>query len=55
MRKTNLLITLTTTLTLSMAALTACTVAEASTHAETDITAVETTESMTTTAAHILH
>ena len=35
MRKTNLLITLVTTLTLSMAALTACTVAEASTHAST--------------------
>ena len=35
MRKTNLLLTLTTVLTLSMAALTACTVAEASTHADT--------------------
>ena len=35
MRKTNLFLTLTTVLTLSMAALTACTVAEASTHADT--------------------
>ena len=46
MRKTNLFITLTTVLTLSMAALTACTVAEASTHADT--TAAQTTAAMTT-------
>ena len=46
MRKTKLFITLTTVLTLSMAALTACTVAEASTHADT--AAALTTEAMTT-------
>ena len=46
MRKTKLFITLTTVLTLSMAALTACTVAEASTHADT--AAAQTTEAMTT-------
>lgn len=53
MRKTNLLITLVTTLTLSMAALTACTVAEASTHATT--TAAITTEAATTTAGETAH
>lgn len=41
MRKTKLLITLTTALTLSMAALTACTVAEASTHAATEAITTE--------------
>ena len=46
MRKTKLFITLTTVLTLSMAALTACTVAEASTHADT--AEAQTTEAMTT-------
>ena len=46
MRKTNLLITLVATITLSMAALTACTVAEASTHAAT--TEAITTEAVTT-------
>lgn len=52
MRKTKLLITLTTALTLSMAALTACTVAEASMH-ETTTEAV-TTEA-TTTAGETEH
>ena len=52
MRKTNLLITLVATLTLSMAALTACTVAEASTHAAT--TEAITTAAMTT-AGEISH
>ena len=53
MRKTNLLITLVTTLTLSMAALTACTVAEASTHAAT--TEAIKTEATTTTAGENTH
>lgn len=53
MRKTNLLITLVATLTLSMAALTGCTVAEASTHAAT--TEAITTEAMTTTAGETTH
>ena len=49
MRKTKLFITLTTVLTLSMAALTACTVAEASTHADTIAAqTVNATEAMTT-------
>lgn len=48
MRKTNLFITLTTVLTLSMAALTACTVAEASNHADTLAATTQTpTEAMT--------
>ena len=46
MRKTKMFITLTTVLTLSMAALTACTVAEASNHANT--VASQTTVAMTT-------
>ena len=46
MRKTKMFITLTTVLTLSMAALTACTVAEASNHANT--VAAQTTVAMTT-------
>ena len=53
MRKTNLLITLVATLTLSMAALTACTVAEASTHAAT--TEAIKTEATTTTAGENTH
>ena len=53
MRKTNLLITLVATLTLSMAALTACTVAEASTHAST--TEAIKTEATTTTAGENTH
>ena len=53
MRKTNLLITLVTTLTLSMAALTACTVAEASTHAAT--TEAIKTAATTTTAGENTH
>ncbi len=53
MRKTNLLITLVATLTLSMAALTACTVAEASTHAAT--TEAIKTEATTTTAGETTH
>lgn len=53
MRKTNLLITLVATLTLSMAALTACTVAEASTHAATTETIK--TEATTTTAGENTH
>ena len=48
MRKTKLFIALTTALTLSMAALTACTVAEASNHADT-IAAQTTTAAMNTT------
>lgn len=47
MRKTNLFITLTAALTLSMAALTACTVAEASTHPDAANTQT-TAEAMTT-------
>lgn len=47
MRKTNLFITLTAALTLSMAALTACTVAEASTHPDASNTQT-TAEAMTT-------
>ena len=50
MRKTNLFLTLTTVLTLSMAALTACTVAEASTHADT---APATTEIQTEAAVTV--
>ena len=53
MRKTNLLITLVATLTLSMAALTACTVAEASTHAAT--TEAIKTAATTTTAGENTH
>ncbi len=53
MRKTKLFITLVTTLTLSMAALTACTTAEASTHAAT--TEAITTEAITTTAGETTH
>lgn len=53
MRKTKLFITLATTLTLSMAALTACTVAEASTHPSS--TAESTTEATTTTAGETAH
>lgn len=53
MRKTKLLITLTTALTLSMAALTACTVAEASEHQTT--TQAASTEAMTTTAGEKEH
>ena len=53
MIKTNLLITLVATLTLSMAALTACTVAEASTHAAT--TEAIKTEATTTTAGENTH
>ena len=53
MRKTNLLITLVATLTLSMAALTACTVAEASTHAAT--TEAIKTEATTTTVGENTH
>jgi len=49
MRKTNLLITLTTALTLSMAALTACAVAEASSHASTDTDATTTAAATTAT------
>lgn len=51
MRKTKLLITLTTALTLSMAALTACTVAEASTHPTTTAA----TEALTTAAGEKEH
>ena len=53
MRKTKLLITLTTALTLSMAALTACTVAEASKHGSADQAAV--TEAVSTTAGEKEH
>ena len=53
MRKTKLFITIVTTLTLSMAALTACTVAEASTHAAT--TEAIKTEAATTTAGVTSH
>lgn len=53
MRKTKLFITIVATLTLSMAALTACTVAEASTHAAA--TEAMTTEAMTTTAGETAH
>ena len=53
MRKTKLFITIVTTLTLSMAALTACTVAEASTHATT--TEAIKTEAAGTTAGETSH
>ncbi|MBR6615463.1 MAG: transporter substrate-binding domain-containing protein [Lachnospiraceae bacterium] len=53
MRKTKLFITIVTTLTLSMAALTACTVAEASTHATT--TEAIKTEATATTAGETSH
>ena len=53
MRKTKLFITIVTTLTLSMAALTACTVAEASTHAAT--TEAIKTEAAATTAGETSH
>lgn len=53
MRKTNLLISLTAVLTLSMAALTACSNAEAATHAATTENA--TTEAPTTTAGETEH
>lgn len=56
MRKNKLFITLTTVLTLSMAALTACTVAEASTHPDTIAAESElTTEATTTTAGEMDH
>lgn len=53
MRKTKLFITLAAALTLSMAALTACTVAEASTHPQTAAESV--TDAVTTTAGETAH